>query len=99
MTETTLGPWLIPFSGEPGGRCPKCLTKDPMTEYHTTTVAGMCKERRDALVAMADDPEHVPDETTEHLCRGCPACLYTWSEHVAGPADMDRVKAILLNVD
>lgn len=91
MTETTR--WLTPFTGEPEGRCPKCLTKPVMTEYHDTVVVGMCKERRDVVVALADYPEHVPDETTEHLCRGCPACGYTWCERVATPDDLARILA------
>jgi MinD superfamily P-loop ATPase len=93
MTSTVRGPWLVAFTGEPEGRCPKCLTQHPITEYHDTVVAGMCKERRDAIVAMAEYPEYVPDETTEHLCRGCHACGFTWSENVASPADLERVKA------
>jgi hypothetical protein len=96
MTSTTLGPWLIPFTGEPGGRCPKCLTKPVITEHHDTVVVGMCKERRDAIVAMSDSPGDVPDETTEHLCRGCISCGYVWCERVATADDMARVKAGLV---
>ena len=99
MTSTVRGPWLVAFNGEPEGRCPKCLAKAPLTEHHDTVVVGMCKERRDAIVAMSDTPWDVPDETTEHLCRGCHTCGFTWSEQVAGPEDLERVKAILLNVD
>ncbi len=88
----TTGPWLTPFSGEPAGRCPKCLTTPVMTEYHAYVVVGMCKERRDAIIAMVDTYWDVPDETTEHLCRGCTACGYTWSERVASPDDLARVK-------
>lgn len=93
MTSTTLGPWLIPFSGEPRGRCPKCLTTEPITEHHYGAVIGMCAERRQAILEFADDPATVPDELTEHLCRGCHNCGYAWSEHVAGPEDLARVKA------
>ncbi|MEU9405645.1 hypothetical protein AB0E08_08060 [Streptomyces sp. NPDC048281] len=93
MTSTALGPWLITFTGEPEGRCPKCLTTPVMTDYHDTVVVGMCKERRDAIVAMTETYWDVPDETTEHLCRGCPSCGYTWSERVATKADLDRIKA------
>ncbi|MGA5598447.1 hypothetical protein ACPCSE_29855 [Streptomyces cellulosae] len=89
----TTGPWLIPFSGEPAGRCPKCLTTPVMTEYHSYVVVGMCKERRDAVLALTDDPASVPDDDTEHLCRGCTECGYTWSERVATRADLERVKA------
>jgi hypothetical protein len=91
MTETARGPWLIAFNGRPKPRCPKCLAKTVQTEHHDTAVVGMCKERRDAIVAMTETPWDVPDETTEHLCRGCFVCGYTWSERVAGPADMARV--------
>jgi len=93
MTVTARGPWLIPFTGEPAGRCPKCLTTPATTEWHDSVVVGMCKERRDTIAAMADEPETVPDETTEHLCRACPECFYTWSEHVATKEDLARVKA------
>lgn len=93
MTSTAQGPWLAPFNGEPDGRCPKCLTQFPVTEYHDTVVVGMCKERRDAIVTLAEHPEDVPDETTEHLCRGCSGCGYVWSERVASPQDMARIKA------
>jgi hypothetical protein len=99
MTSTVQGPWLRPFSGEPEGRCPKCLTQFPVTEWHDTVVAGMCKERRDAIVAMAEYPEHVPDETTDHLCRGCSSCGFTWSEHVASAADLARAKATASSYD
>jgi hypothetical protein len=91
MTTTTR--WLLPFTGEPEGRCPKCLTKPVMTEYHDTVVIGMCKERRDTVVLLSD--HDVPEECTEHLCRGCPSCGYLWSEFVAGPEDLDRAKASL----
>jgi hypothetical protein len=93
MTSTVLGPWLIAFTGDPESRCPKCLTQFPVTEYHDTVVVGMCKERRDAILAMTEHPEGVPDETTEHLCRGCASCGYVWSERVASPADLARIKA------
>ncbi|MCX4799699.1 hypothetical protein OG497_38230 [Streptomyces sp. NBC_01242] len=84
--------WLVPFTGEPQGRCPKCLTKPAMTEYHDTVVVGMCKERRDLAVALAEYPEDISDETTEHLCRGCSLCGFTWCERVATPADLARIK-------
>lgn len=92
----TYQPWLIAFTGEPEGRCPKCLTKPVMTEYHDTVVVGMCKERRDVALAMTETPWDVAEETTEHLCRGCPACGYLWSERVATREDMERVKAGLV---
>ncbi|MFJ4902829.1 hypothetical protein [Streptomyces sp. NPDC088727] len=91
--------WLIPFTGEPVGRCPKCLTKPVMTEYHDSVVVGMCKEKRDIIVAMADDPANVPDETTEHLCRGCPLCGFVWSEYVASPEDLARARAMVATSD
>lgn len=93
MTSTTRGPWLIPFTGEPEGRCPKCLTKPVLTDHHDAVVIGMCAERRASIVALSDKPEDIPDEVTEHLCRGCPACGYTWSEHVATPEDLARILA------
>ena len=37
---TAHGPWLIAFTGEPGGRCPKCLTKPVMSEHHNAVVVG-----------------------------------------------------------
>jgi hypothetical protein len=99
MTSTVQDPWLIPFMGEPEGRCPKCLTQYPMTEHHDAVVVGMCKERRDTIVAMAEDPEDVPDETAEHLCRGCHSCGYVWSERVATKADLMRVRAAVVDED
>jgi ribosomal protein S27AE len=99
MTETARGPWLAAFSGEPAGRCPKCLTSPVVTEHHDSVVFGMCAERRASILALSETPGDVPDETTEHLCRGCPECGYTWSEHVATADDMARVKAVLINVD
>ena len=97
---TAHGPWLIAFTGEPGGRCPKCLTKPVMSEHHNAVVVGMCKELRDAVVALSDSPWDVPDETTEHLCRGCPACGYEWCERVDTQADMERAKAgLAINAD
>lgn len=92
MTATARGPWLQPFNGDPKPRCPKCLAEAAQTEWHDTVVVGMCKERRDAIVAMSDTPEDIPDEFTEHLCRAC-FCGYWWSEHIASPADMARIKA------
>lgn len=86
--------WLRTFGGEPDGRCPKCLQKPVMTEYHDTVVVGMCKERRDVVLAMSDYPSGVEDETTEHLCRGCPLCGFTWSERVAGAEDLRRAQAM-----
>ena len=92
MTATIVWPWLIAFTGEPEPRCPKCLSQAVMTEWHDTVVVAMCKERRDAIVAMSETPWDVPDETTEHLCRACHACHYVWSERVATPADLARIK-------
>ncbi|MDQ1041434.1 hypothetical protein QFZ75_007936 [Streptomyces sp. V3I8] len=84
--------WLRVFSGEPEGRCPSCLTSPVLTEYHDTVVMGMCKEKRDIVLALADDVSDVPDETTPHLCRGCPTCGYEWCEGVASAEDLLRVK-------
>ncbi|MFD8650710.1 hypothetical protein [Streptomyces mirabilis] len=85
--------WLRPFGGEPDGRCPKCLVSPVMTEYHDAAVVGMCKEPRDVAVAMTETPKDIPDETTEHLCRGCPVCGFAWSERVATAEDLAKVKA------
>ncbi|MFE0490178.1 hypothetical protein [Streptomyces griseoaurantiacus] len=93
MTVTVRGPWLIAFTGEPEPRCPKCLSQAVTSDWHDTVVVGMCKERRDAIVAMSETPWDVPDETTEHLCRGCDVCHYVWSERVATPQDLARIKA------
>lgn len=90
MPQTTALVWLFPFSGKPKVRCPKCLAKATHSEHHDTVVVGMCKERRETIVALSETPDDVPDEATEHLCRGCMACGYTWSEHVAGPEDLAR---------
>lgn len=84
--------WLSPFSGEPEGRCPVCLSQAVMTEYHDTAVVGMCKERRDVALAMSETPWDIPDECTEHLCRGCTTCGYDWSERVAGPEDLRKAR-------
>lgn len=91
--------WLVPFTGEPEGRCPKCLSKQVNTEHHTSTVSGMCQEQRDAVLLQADDPDTVPDELTEHLCRGCLNCYYTWSEHVAGPEDLEKARSTVSHAD
>lgn len=91
--------WLRPFGGEPEGRCPMCLITPVMTEYHDTVVVGMCQEKRDIALAMTDTPWDVPDETTQHLCRGCPVCGFTWCERVAGPEDLEKAKAgLVINV-
>jgi hypothetical protein len=87
--------WLWAFGGEPDGRCPKCLITPVMTEYHDAVVVGMCKEKRDVALALAEYPEHVPDEATEHLCRGCPVCSFTWSERVATAEDMKRAQGLV----
>ncbi|MEU6362252.1 hypothetical protein [Streptomyces albidoflavus] len=93
MKLHTRCPWLAPFGGEPKGRCPKCLSEAVITEYHGDgVVVGMCKETRDDAVQLAADPADVPDELTEHLCRGCDICGYCWSERVAGPDDLARIK-------
>ncbi|MFI0967035.1 hypothetical protein ACH4S8_37475 [Streptomyces sp. NPDC021080] len=88
--------WLRPFGGEPEGRCPKCLVRPTITEYHDTVVAGMCQDKRAVAVAMADDPADIPDETTEHLCRACTSCGFEWCERPATAEDMARVKAGLV---
>ncbi|THA72446.1 hypothetical protein E6R60_26295 [Streptomyces sp. A0642] len=88
------GLWLRPFSGLPKVYCPKCLSEAVASEHHTTTVVGMCKEARDAVLALTDTPELVPDEMTEHLCRGCFTCHFNWSERVAGPAEMRLLKEL-----
>lgn len=89
---TTARFWLAPFSGEPEGRCPMCLSQTVMTEFHDTVVVGMCKERRDGILAMTETPWEIPDECTAHLCRGCESCGYEWSEHVAGPEDLRKAR-------
>ncbi|MGW1436902.1 hypothetical protein ACWD7M_16830 [Streptomyces griseus] len=83
----TLELWLRPFSGLPKVRCLMCLSESIVTEHHTSVVYGMCKEARDAILLMTDTPEAIADETTQHLCRACFTCHFTWSEHVAGPED------------
>ncbi|MEV7675156.1 hypothetical protein [Streptomyces sp. NPDC088752] len=83
--------WLLPFSGAKG-ICPKCVSTPVFTEWHDGAVIGMCKEPREILVAFYPPGVPVPDENTEHLCRGCLRCEYTWSERIAGPDDMEKAR-------
>lgn len=76
--------WIQPFQGE-DPHCPKCGAGHLQTEYHSTAVVGFCKEDRDKLIQLAEDPDSIEDELTEHLCRGCQRCGYAWREHVAPP--------------
>lgn len=75
--------WIQPFDGDPS--CPKCGSRRLQTEYHTMAVVQFCKEDRDDLVKLAEDPSQIEDELTEHLCRGCNVCGFAWREHVAPP--------------
>ena len=73
--------WLRPFNAD--GKCPKCTTVMLATEYHPSTVIGMCEERRREAEMLSQDPASVPGRTTEHLCRHCGRCHYSWSEYTA----------------
>jgi hypothetical protein len=99
ITNIVQGRWLAPFTGDPEPRCPACLSKAVQTEFHDTVVVGMCKERREGIIAMSDSPWNVPDETTVHLCRGCVTCYYIWSEYPAGPDDLARARSVMTNDD
>lgn len=82
--QTATERWIQPFQGE-DPNCPKCGSRRLQTEHHPTAVVGFCKEDRDNIVALSDDPSQVEDEMTEHLCRGCNVCGFAWREHVAPP--------------
>ncbi len=77
----TLTSWLRPF--QPEAKCPKCTTSQITSGYHPSTILGICEEYRREAELLADDPGDVPGVMTEHLCRHCNCCHYTWSEYTA----------------
>jgi hypothetical protein len=76
------GDWIRPFQGA-GPKCPKCLSVDVATNFHSATIQGYCHERFVYAQQMSDPDTPVTDHVIEHLCRGCMACGHTWSEHTA----------------
>jgi hypothetical protein len=81
-TRTVAFGWLAPFSGQEK-KCPKCNGEKIDIFWHSMAVVGECKEVRDSVAALAEDPASVPDELTEHLCCACLSCTYRWSERTA----------------
>ncbi|GAA1978864.1 hypothetical protein [Kitasatospora viridis] len=77
--------WIKPFrrTEDNSSTCIKCCSGETITHYHPAVVVGECDTEYQHALQLADDPTQISDMLTEHLCRACLRCGYTWCERTA----------------